>query len=188
MDYNLNQQIHHYSSIVHLFIHFVDFIVFLSSFIISLLDWLIFFCKLFDSISSKKNFSESLNIEWHGFPHIKQKPSQQPIYIIFILFNIIMFNLESIKSKYRNVRFDIIGIALLIIGLLIMYYGFIIYNGYIDILGILITSFARGPPIKGNMPKKPQIGMKMVIVGSIFSGIGILGMTIEKSKKLILKK
>jgi hypothetical protein len=107
---------------------------------------------------------------------------------IKILFNIIMFNLESIKSKYINVRFDIIGTILLIIGLLILYYGFIIYNGYVDILAILINSFSRAPPINGIMTQNPQLGMKLVILGSVFSGIGILGITIEKSKKLILKK
>jgi len=97
-----------------------------------------------------------------------------------------MFNLESIKSKYKNVRFDLIGIALLIFGLIILYYGIIKYFGYTNYLGFITDIFGR---TGGRIPthetsKNTLIGKYLIITGSVLMGFGILGIILFKIKKI----
>jgi hypothetical protein len=96
-----------------------------------------------------------------------------------------MFNLESIKSKYKNVRFDLISIALLIIGLLILYYGIIKYFGYRNYLKIIGDIFGRtgGAVHSYDTQKNKMTGIYLIITGSVLMGVGII--LIKNIKKIL---
>ena len=95
-----------------------------------------------------------------------------------------MFNLESIKSKYKNVRFDLIGIAFLVVGFVILYYGFARYFGYPNYLQFISDIFGRtgGAVHSYDTQKDKMTGLYFMITGFVIMGFGILGIYIQKKK------
>ena len=95
-----------------------------------------------------------------------------------------MFNLESIKSKYKNVRFDLIGILFLVVGFVILYYGFTRYFGYPNYLYFVADLFGRTGGVVHSYETKQNkmVGLYFMITGFVIMGLGILGIYIHKKK------
>lgn len=96
-----------------------------------------------------------------------------------------MFDFQLIKSKYRNVRFDLIGIAFLIIGFFVLYNGIVEYYGFYNYLGFVSDIFGRNQDINmdsHNTKQNKTLAIYFIIVGDIIIGLGILGIYIQKKK------
>jgi len=86
-----------------------------------------------------------------------------------------MFNLETLKTKYKHVRFDLIGIFIVFIGLIIIYYGYIMYYGSVDYLGEITNIFSSaGTGIYDyHMKKNISKGKTLMITGGVTCGLGV---------------
>jgi len=96
-----------------------------------------------------------------------------------------MFNLQLIKLKYRNVRFDLIGILFLFIGSIILYYGIVKFYGFYNYLGFIADIFGRNQGGKVNSYDTEQhktMGLYLIITGVVIMGLGVLGFVIQKQK------
>lgn len=96
-----------------------------------------------------------------------------------------MFDLQLIKSKYRNVRFDLIGILFLIIGFIILYNGIVNFYGFYNYLGFITDIFGKNQGGKINShdtEENKTMGLYLIIIGVIVMGLGILGIYIQKKK------
>ena len=96
-----------------------------------------------------------------------------------------MFNLETIKSKYRNVRFDLFGILFLVIGFIILYNGIVKYFGFYNYLGFIAGAYGShtgGVSNSHDTKKNKMAGIYLMIAGSIVMFLGVLGFYIQKKK------
>lgn len=96
-----------------------------------------------------------------------------------------MVVLEDIKSKYRNVRFDLIGILFLVVGFIILYNGIVKFYGFYNYLGFIADLFGRtqgGVVHSHDTQKDKTTGLILMISGLVVMGLGILGIYIHKKK------
>jgi uncharacterized membrane protein len=97
-----------------------------------------------------------------------------------------MFDLQLIKSKYRNVRFDLYGIFFLLTGFIIFYYGIVKFYGFNNYLLIFADLFGRsqGGIVRTYKTEQDKTSaLYFIIVGIIIIGFGIFGFYIQKKIK-----